>query len=344
MASWWSRIAHPVRLAYLLCNKVRARWTEVQRHHENHLRYILNPWLLASEQSRAEKAKNVSSCRQLEASLDGFDPVAADRHLRRVGCLLVRGNSETRSAVAQFRDFLDRVGYTKRPVPCGGTLWFEGKDGFRFHMHHLVQKHFYELCHRYLRADILLSSVATSASIRTVAASKGLVHFHQDVSPVAIDRALTFWVAIDPDGIGQHAPGLRFIASTESRRSRMMLRDASTHELIRPGLRSNDFFWTPKIESGDVMIFDGYVPHASYSDSAMTLPRTSVDLRVSPFDPQQAISYVEAGHGSIIFDRTEMFGPNGLKTLSPLEFGYDPSQVVSPALRKAADAMCAGFR
>ncbi len=225
--------------------------------HENDPRYLLNPKLIAKERARAERASNVSSCTRLEASLDQFDPAAANRHLRRLGCLLFPGNSETRAAVANYRDFLDQVGYTKIGVPRGGTLWFKGEAGFRFHMHRLVQKQFYEMCRLYLGSDILLSSAGTTASIRTVAPSKGgLVPFHQDISPVDIQRALTFREAIDPDGIGQDAPGLRFIASTKTRRTKIMLRDVSSHELIGPGLRSNEFFWTPKIDAGDVMIFD----------------------------------------------------------------------------------------
>ena len=343
MASYWSRITHPIRTAKAL----RVRFIKFQgdaqsflAKHENDPRYLLNPKLIAKEQARAERAPNVSSCTRLEASLDQFDPAAANRHLRRLGCLLVRGNSETRAAVANYRDFLDQVGYTKMGVPRGGTLWFKGEGGFQFHMHRLVQKQFYEMCRLYLGSDVLLSSAGTTASIRTVAPSKGgLVPFHQDISPVDIQRALTFWVAIDPDGIGQDAPGLRFIASTKTRRTKIMLRDVSSHELIGPGLRSNEFFWTPRIDAGDVMIFDPYVPHASYSDSAMTLPRTSVDLRVSRFDPRQAISYSKAGHGAIIFDRTEMVVPAVMVAERPPEFAYDLAQIVSPALRMAAEAV-----
>jgi hypothetical protein len=338
---------HPVRLAISLVRrpvwwvrKARARWQEDQRYHENHWRYRLNPKLLEKERARADAAPDVSSCQRLEMPGDGLNASAASRHLGQLGCLLVRGNAQMRAAVADYRDFLDRVGYTKMAIPRGGALWFKEEDGFRFHIHRLVQQHFHELCSRYLGTTILLSSVATTATIRTVAPAKaGLVPFHQDISPVAIDRALTFWVAIDPDAIGEHAPGLRFIASTKSRWSRMMSRDASTHELTKPGLRRGDFFWTPKINAGDVMIFDGHAPHASYSHNAMTLPRTSVDLRVSQFTPHQAISYLKAGHGPVIFNREEMIAPAGLIAETPPEFSYDLTRITSPALRKAVESM-----
>jgi len=340
MALHRSRAIHPLRAALGLARTARAHWRESQRFHEKQWRYRFSPGLLEREQARADAAPNVLSAPQLEMSVDGLDGAAAARHLQRLGCLLVRGNEQTRTAVAEFRDFLDRVGYTAMGVPRGGALWFKGENGFHFHMHRLVQKHFYELCRHYLDSPVLLSSFETSASIRSVAhTGTGLVPFHQDISPVAIDRALTFWIAIDPDDIGEKAPGLRFIASTRSRRSRMMSRNATTHELTRPGLRADEFFWTPKINAGDVMIFDGYAPHASYSHDAMALPRTSVDLRISRYDAQQAISYLKAGHGSLIFDREEMIAPVGRTANAPPEFSYDLKRVASPALREAAALM-----
>jgi hypothetical protein len=340
MALHRSRAIHPLRAALGLARTARAHWRESQRFHEKQWRYRFNPGLLEREQARAETAPNVSSCPQLEMSADGLDAAAASGHLRRLGCLLVRGNGQMRAAVAEYREFLDRVGYTKIGIPRGGALWFKGEDGFRFHMHRLVQKQFYELCRQYLDSAVLLSSCETSASIRTVArAETGLVPFHQDISPVAIERALTFWIAIDPDDIGEKAPGLRFIASTKSRRSRIMSRNTETHELTKPGLNSDEFFWTPKINAGDVMIFDGYAPHASYSHDAMTLPRTSVDLRISRFDAQQAISYLKAGHGSLIFDREEMIAPTGRIADAPPEFSYDLTRVASPTLREAVAPM-----
>jgi hypothetical protein len=246
MASNGTRVGRAMRLPYRVYRAVHARWIAGNRRHENHLRYILRPKLIEKEKARAKTAENVPSCTQLEMALDGFDPAAADRHLRRFGCLLVRGDAKTRGAVAAYRDFLDRVGYTKTPIPRGGTLWFKGEDGLHFHMHRMVQTCFYELCRLYLGADVLLAAAGTSASIRTVGRSaSGLVPFHQDISPVDIDRSLTFWVAIDPDGIGRAAPGLRFIASTDGRRSRIMKRDITSHELIEPGLRSNEFFGLP---------------------------------------------------------------------------------------------------
>ena len=75
MASYWSRITHPIRTAKAL----RVRFIKFQgdarsflAKHENDPRYLLNPKLIAKEQARAERAPNVSSCTRLEASLDQF--------------------------------------------------------------------------------------------------------------------------------------------------------------------------------------------------------------------------------------------------------------------------------
>lgn len=200
------------RIAY---QSGRSVWSYATRY-ENHPRYLLNGALIAEERERAKRSTNVLVCEQLEMSLDWLDAAAASLHLKKLGCLLVRGNDETRSTIEGYRKFLDRVGYTQPRPPRGGALWFQKEPTFQFHMHRLVQRHFYELCRDYFASDLFLSSSGTTASIGTVLATSqtGVVPFHQDVSPVDINRALTFWIAIDPDHIGRDAPGLRFIAST----------------------------------------------------------------------------------------------------------------------------------
>jgi hypothetical protein len=301
------------RLKQVAYQAGRSIWSYATRY-ENHPRYLMNSKLIAEERDRARSAVNIPLCERLEMSIDQLNPERAAMHLNKLGCLLVRGDDQLRSAVMQYRVFLDRVGYARLQPPCGGPLWFEKESTFQFHMHRLVQNRFYDLCRYYLGSDLLLSSAGTTASIRTVLPTSqgGVVPFHQDVSPVDISRALTFWIAIDPDRIGRDAPGLRFIASIATRRTRVMAHhtDASGLHELAPGLQPDEFFWTPEINAGHVMIFDPYSPHASFSDSKMTLPRTSVDLRVCAFKRRQARAYLASGHGPIIFNKYEMMAPS----------------------------------
>ena len=333
----WSRLTHPIRTVRSVATRVQSRLARI--------------WAAASaqmatvnyrkEQRRAKRATNVLTCEKLETSLTGFDPATASHHLDRLGCLLVRGNAATRTAVNDYREFLECIGFLKVPPPNGGGLWqIQGGTPFQFHIHRLIQQYFYELCRNYFSSDVLLSSAGTKATIRTVGSTNqiGLVPFHQDISPVGISRALTFWVAISPDRIGRDAPGLRFIASTKARRTVPVAHQIDTsgsHEIANPGLRSQEFFWTPEINVGDVMIFDPYVCHASFSAASMSRPRTSVDLRIAQFDVRQAISYLDAGHGPILFDQTDMIAPARAISGEKSGFEYDPDDVKGAALRSA---------
>lgn len=306
----WGRVTHPLRTLRAAVAMARAFVTA----HENQPRYLFDRSLASAERARASTADNIVSCPDLELALDGLDPAAASRHLDRLGCLLVRGNAESRAAVLAYRAVLDEAGFTKLTPPCGGALWdFQKPGAVRFYMHELVQRQFYDLCRIYYGADLMMSAAGVSATLRTVKAvnTGGLVPFHQDISPVSMSRTLTFWIAISPDGIGRSAPGLRFIASRRDRRRKKMAHRTSTdgnHETM-PGLADHEFFWTPEINVGDVMIFDPYVCHASYMNTDMTEPRTSVDLRVSPFEEKQAESYLAAGHGLVVFNRAQMSAP-----------------------------------
>jgi hypothetical protein len=83
------------------------------------------------------------------------------------------------------------------------------------------------------------------------------------------------------------------------------------------------------------MIFDPYVCHASFSAASMSRPRTSVDLRIAQFDVRQAISYLDAGHGPILFDQTDMIAPARAISGEKSGFEYDPDDVKGAALRSA---------
>jgi hypothetical protein len=333
----WSRLTHPVRTARSLALVTKLHLAALWR--------LLSARIEDADRRRSaarfRSAKNVLTCTGLEVPLTGLDAVAVARHLNRVGCVLVRGNTASRTAVEDYRTFLEAIGFMKPPPPNGGGLWqIQGGTPFQFPVHRLVQQFFYETCRAYFESDILLSSAGTTATIRTVGPTSkiGLVPFHQDISPVGISRALTFWVAVSPDHIGREAPGLRFIASTKTRCNMPMAHQVDSsgaHEIGAPELGFREFCWTPEINVGDVMIFDPYVRHASYSVASMTRPRTSVDLRVTGFDLRQAVSYLDAGHGPILFDQTDMIAPARAIFDGTSKLEYDPDTVQSTALRSA---------
>ncbi len=240
----WSRLMHPVRTARLLALTTKQHlariWRSLSARIENTSR--------RKKIARGRSAQNVLTCRRLEVPLTGLDPLAMGRHLDTLGCVLVRGNEASRTAVENYREFLEAIGFMKPPPPNGGGLWqIQGGTPFQFPVHRLIQQFFYELCRAYFNSDILLSSAGTTATIRTVGPTSkiGLVPFHQDISPVGMSRALTFWVAISPDRIGRDAPGLRFIASTKTRRNLPVVHQVDSsgaHEIVAPELGSREFY------------------------------------------------------------------------------------------------------
>lgn len=258
-----------------------------------------------------------------------LDPDRASDHLNRLGVLLVRGNDAMRATVEEYKDALDRVGYWQQGIPRGGGLWqFQADTPFRFHMHEIMQRHFYPLLKRHFGAEVMLSATGTNSSVRTVSAQlSGLIPFHQDIAPVGVRKSLTFWFAIEPDSIGVEAPGLRFIASTTNRRRRRIDHrkhtDRDAYEIKSEALREDEFFWTPEFRAGDIVIFDPLVPHASFGTPDMSQPRTSVDIRVMPFTVEGAALYrSQPGFGAVLFDGDHMVWPSALADPDSMLFEY----------------------
>jgi hypothetical protein len=299
----------------------------------------------------AATAEVVVSAPHLEISLDRFDPAQASETIHRYGCMIVRGNEKVRDAVVDYRRFLDDIGYTKLPAPSGGGLWqiqrtwyFRDKlkasvnaatdsdlkdDRLIFPIHQLVRELFFGLFEQYFGAKIMMSTTGDTATIRTVspATDVGLVKFHQDISPVDLLRCLTFWVLVSADGAGKKSPGLKFVVSNGARTAAKMphkLDETGYHEVDDLRLSIDQFYWTPEINVGDIVIFDPYAPHASYSDERMTENRTSVDLRVAPFDAARANSILDAGQGLVLFNQKRMIGPTRLISAPPAKFEYGP--------------------
>ena len=316
---------------------------------------------------RASDLLPVRQVPELEMALDNFDPREASARIHKYGCIIVRGNRLSRDVVAAYNRHLAEVGYYTIPIPRGGALWnpqrtkwyrdqvaaaHGGKspvdfdistERLEFPLHRFVQQALYDLCATHHETDILMSTVGTSASIRSVSAhtEAGLVKFHQDISPVGIARSLTFWILIEPREAGIEVPGLRFIVPKTGRRrehERHMADAFGYHEFADLRLSMDEYYWTPSIEVGDVVIFDPFSPHATYVANGMVAPRTSVDLRVMRFDAARANSLLENRHGLILFDRDGMLGPTRVAATQPdTEFEYGSLGTEAPG-RALTDA------
>lgn len=146
------------------------------------------------QETTAGISENIVDCAPLEMSLASFDASRASHHLKKLGVLLVRGDEAIRASIRDYMEFLDSLGYCQQGVPRGGGLWqFQSAPPFRFHVHEIVQKRFYSLCRHYLGCDVILSAAGTIGTVRTVASGhKGIIPFHQDISPVVVRNSLTF--------------------------------------------------------------------------------------------------------------------------------------------------------
>lgn len=100
------------------------------------------------------------------------------------------------------------------------------------------------------------------------------------VTPDAILRMVTCWIALDP--CGKDAPGLELV-------------DRQLENLLAPGQLTEkavdarfgaDQFWRPVLEAGDALLFCGDIMHRTYVTPAMTLDRTSIELRFFSADKQ----------------------------------------------------------
>lgn len=303
--------------------------------------------LAAFERERSRSAPIVRDAPHLERAIASLDVADAARVLRQHGCLLLRGDAQTRDVVDTYRTFLDRLGYSRSGTPRGGGLWqvqpspyyigalagsgitsaLAPSDTMEFPLHRLVQQRLFELCAAHLGAapgDPLMSAIGGGlGTIRTLEHGKaGAAPWHQDIDPVGMHRSVTIWVLIDPDDAGVVAPGLRLVLSDADRPAHTQ--HSSRHEILDLRLSLDQYFWEPRIRVGDLLLFDPYVAHSSLVSEGMTLTRTSVDFRIEPYEPARASRMVKENFGLVLFDRDHMIAPTRLLSSDPAvqQFGY----------------------
>jgi ectoine hydroxylase-related dioxygenase (phytanoyl-CoA dioxygenase family) len=139
--------------------------------------------------------------------------------------------------------------------------------------------------------EALLKSLLTQngawsmARIRVVfsdsvnASTRGQLHFHQEKLVSNFPPGLhNIWVPLMPDGAmaGRDGPGLEFYLGD---------RHALSKEDV-VALRTNrdvaQKYYRPQLAVGDVLIFDGQIPHASFFPEEVSIPRIAVDVRLFP--------------------------------------------------------------
>jgi hypothetical protein len=305
-----------------------------RKHHENllerHARATRD--LNRFEEARAASTPDLESISELEVASPLCVSDALDR-LRRFGCVMVRGDDDSRAAVSAYCDLLRRCGYYDRSLPRGGALSALQPDPqeFAFPLHALIAAKFHSLCQEFFGTPLMMSMVGTIGSVRTVSAEtlKALVKPHQDAHAVALPVFLTFWTLIEPEGAGAVAPGLRLVVARDGHR-----RESRDHQVNEQGdveisstprLSFDEYYWAPVMNPGDIVIFDPFICHASLARPDMTQPRTSVDIRIAPFEAACARNFLGPDYGLVLFDGQEMKTPRRFHG-EPVQVDYGESK------------------
>jgi hypothetical protein len=109
------------------------------------------------------------------------------------------------------------------------------------------------------------------------------------------------WTPLVPEGIVTNVdcPGIQFYAGRLSFFEKMSIENKAevieylgmmSKHMVEEKARLNcgDFFFRPKLRTGDVVMFSGAVPHTAYVPPAATRPRINFDVRIfgrSQIDP-----------------------------------------------------------
>lgn len=83
----------------------------------------------------------------------------------------------------------------------------------------------------------------------------------------------TCWIALTP--CGDDAPGLEWVDAPQPR----LLRPAELQPEAVAGRHDAALLRRPALQSGDALVFDGWLLHRTHWRPAMTQPRTSLELR-----------------------------------------------------------------
>lgn len=268
-------------------------------------------------------------------SYDNLQSKQALTTLNRDGVFKLTGSPAVVKAVNTQFSLLNENGYFSK----AGAKWsdlcdFNGGERLHFPMLEVfTDSKVADLCAAYLGSELCMSSTAVSASIRTIdptARVNGGVPFHQDRAVIGVERSLTFWYLVAPDRTTETVPGLDLVTGHRKNLARhdvVKMDETPRHAMSsEPGLTTpakseyydlkipegapdGPTFHTPRIERGEVIVFDNYCPHRTSVGASYTEERTSLDVRIWRFDTRTAASLIRAGHGLVVMMRQDWLQP-----------------------------------
>lgn len=113
--------------------------------------------------------------------------------------------------------------------------------------------------------------------------TRGNLSFHQEREVSKMPGLHNIWTAFLPAGAtaGENAAGMQFYLGDRHRWS------AEDVVALRTSHDQKRLF-KPQMRTGDILIFDGLIPHASFMPPSPTAPRVAVDVRLFPVAADQA--------------------------------------------------------
>ena len=100
-----------------------------------------------------------------------------------------------------------------------------------------------------------------------------LAHAGRPLPDGAMLEMLTCWIALTP--CGEHAPGLEWVAAPLSR----LLTPAELTDAAVNARYAGARLVRPRLQAGDALLFNGALLHRTHLSAAMTMPRSSLELR-----------------------------------------------------------------
>jgi len=252
-----------------------------------------------------------SSAPFLEVPLSSFDPNEVARRFLEWGALLFRAAPGDDNLIAGYTAKLRTSGfYDKVASDCVAAFDIEQTEPPKLVLHAHAMDRLHGMLTVLFGADTFMSMAATSASCRRVFPGdrQSEIRWHQDHAPVGFPRLVTCWFLLDQEPCGEDSPGIEFVVQ----RNRLpLLRhefEGGANVLTQIPARAGDFRWRPVIRPGDILAFDGFTPHRTFSEPSMRRARASADFRFAPFDAQVYGTMI-ALHAPIIANRHAIFGP-----------------------------------
>ena len=151
--------------------------------------------------------------------------------------------------------------------------------------------------------DIGWALARTRVVIPRTGGVTGALTLHMERSILAYPRIHNIWLPLLPAGVESNtdAPGLQmfvgsldfFKSGVEADVSEFMTGLAEASREDHPVANVRGFLFRPKLTTGDLVIFSGSVPHASYIPPAATRSRVGCDVRLFPWTQDDHLPNVD---------------------------------------------------